>query len=74
MDDDQAIDRLPHLCREAVRRHRNGLSVAVIAQQLAIEPASVRSLIELAEAKIRRLRTIAAHDAALEDAALEDFE
>jgi DNA-directed RNA polymerase specialized sigma24 family protein len=58
MDDDQAISRLPHLCREAVRRHRAGLPIAVIARQLAIEPASARSLIELAEAKILRLRSI----------------
>jgi DNA-directed RNA polymerase specialized sigma24 family protein len=59
MDDDQAIRRLPHLCREAVRRHREGLPVSVIARQLAIDPASARSLIELAEAKIIRLRSIA---------------
>jgi DNA-directed RNA polymerase specialized sigma24 family protein len=61
MDDDQAISRLPHLCREAVLRHRAGLPLAAIARQLSIEPASARSLIELAEAKIIRLRSVSPH-------------
>jgi transposase-like protein len=58
MDDDQAIRLLPQLCQEAVRCYRAGLSIDAIARQLAIEPASVRSLIELSEAKITRLRAI----------------
>ena len=62
MDDEQAIRLLPQLCREAVRRHRAGLPIAVVAQELAIEPASARSLIEVAEAKIARLRLIGTDD------------
>lgn len=56
MTDDPAVARLPFALATALRMRAAGLDSRLIATALAIEPEGVDPLIELAEAKLIRLR------------------
>lgn len=54
--DEQALDDLPVALAVALRLHRAGADRRLIGIALGIEPGGVEPLVQIAEAKLRRLR------------------